>query len=510
MSHKIKIIGAGISGLAAGSYLQMNGYDTEIIEQHSIPGGLCTGWKRNGYTFDGCIHWLLGSAEGSAFNRLWAELFDLKAMKFVNHEIRVSIEVKNTADRHGNKVFHFHSNVDTLEKYMLDIAPEDRAQILKFTHSIRCISKFDLPPLVEKAPKLRTFREKLQMLKLLPLILFLSKWGKISNLAFSRSLKNPFLKEVFSLLFEGRELSILAMTMQLAYFNTKCAGYPVGGSLPFAKRLEERYRSLGGRIKYNTPAGKIITSNGRATGIQLGDNTTLDADIIVSAADWHSTIFTFLDGKFTDPAISSLRDQKILDVFDSAVLVSLGISRTFNGVPHLLRFPLGKELDLGDGTEHKRIETHFFNYDPTMAPAGKTVVSVTLTTKNGDFWIDLREKDLARYKKIKAAIASSVIDILDQKFGEIKNHVENIDVATPATFSRYTGNWKGSIQGWMPTKKLFSPSPVKNTLPGLKNFYMIGHWMEPGGGLPIALLTARNIAQEICHHDKIAFKATKA
>ena len=57
---KIIIIGSGIAGLSAGCYLQINGYDTEIFELHNTPGGLCTAWKRNGYTFDGCIHSLGG------------------------------------------------------------------------------------------------------------------------------------------------------------------------------------------------------------------------------------------------------------------------------------------------------------------------------------------------------------------------------------------------------------------------------------------------------------------
>ena len=52
---KVIIIGAGIAGLSAASYLQRNGYDTEIFEAHSLPGGLCTSWKRVDYTFDYCI-----------------------------------------------------------------------------------------------------------------------------------------------------------------------------------------------------------------------------------------------------------------------------------------------------------------------------------------------------------------------------------------------------------------------------------------------------------------------
>ena len=50
---KVIIIGAGVSGLSAGIYGQMNGFNTEIFEMHAIPGGECTGWRRKGYYFDG-------------------------------------------------------------------------------------------------------------------------------------------------------------------------------------------------------------------------------------------------------------------------------------------------------------------------------------------------------------------------------------------------------------------------------------------------------------------------
>ena len=59
---KIGIIGAGMAGLSAGCYLQMNGYDTEIFEASNSPGGLVTAWKRKGYAIDGCIHGLVGSS----------------------------------------------------------------------------------------------------------------------------------------------------------------------------------------------------------------------------------------------------------------------------------------------------------------------------------------------------------------------------------------------------------------------------------------------------------------
>lgn len=51
LGRSVIIIGAGIAGLSAGCYGQMNGYNTKIFEMHSIPGGLCTSWKRKSYTF---------------------------------------------------------------------------------------------------------------------------------------------------------------------------------------------------------------------------------------------------------------------------------------------------------------------------------------------------------------------------------------------------------------------------------------------------------------------------
>ncbi len=85
MSKSIIIIGAGIAGLAAGCYGQMNGYRTQIFELHNHLGGLCTAWDRKGYTFDGCIHYLFGTAPGQAFHHVWEELGALPARPVINH-----------------------------------------------------------------------------------------------------------------------------------------------------------------------------------------------------------------------------------------------------------------------------------------------------------------------------------------------------------------------------------------------------------------------------------------
>ena len=68
MKRKLIVIGGGISGLSAGIYAQKCGFDTTIVESHSIAGGNCTSWKRKGYLFKGGMHWLSGSKASSPLN----------------------------------------------------------------------------------------------------------------------------------------------------------------------------------------------------------------------------------------------------------------------------------------------------------------------------------------------------------------------------------------------------------------------------------------------------------
>ncbi len=502
---KISIIGAGVSGLSVASYLQMNGFETEIFEKQSRPGGLCASWKRDGFTFDGCIHWLLGSNNSSPFHKLWCELVDMKSVEFINHDIRVDIELIDNRDRHGDKVFHLYTEIKRLEAYLLDIAPEDTASIKGLIKSMRVMQKYDIPPMVENIPALQSLRKKIMMVTYLPFILLYQKWKNVTNYSFARRLKNPFLKEAFELLFDGEEFKLLIITMPLSFFDKKGAGYPVGGSYRFAKRIADKYIALGGKIHYECPVSKILTDGKTARGLLLQDGTVIRSDITISAADWHFTVFQALEGKFVNKKLTALAAQKNLQVYPSVFMVSLGLSRTFSEYPHLLRFPLDTVMVSPDGTLYNRIESHIYHYDPTLAPAGKTILVISLYTRNADFWIGLRNKDMEEYIRCKNKFAGEIIAGLDKRITGVKRAIEVMDIATPATFYRYTGNWKGSVQGWFPDKNLLSSSPVGKDLPGLSNFYFCSHWSAPGGGLPVVIKTGRDLSQIICMKYKKSF-----
>ena len=501
----INIIGAGVSGLSAGCYLQMNGFKTEIFERHSTFGGLCTSWKRGGYTFESGLQWLLGSNKHNPFFRLWSELIDMESIRFIHHEIRMDLEMKNTTDRFGDRVFHLYSNISRLETYLLSIAPEDKDVLQKLVRTIRKIQKFEIPPMIKIVPDLIPWHQKIGMIRHLRLLFFMNSLKKETNFSFAGKLKNPFLKEAFGLLFDGDDLPLLIITVPLAFNDLESTGYPAGGSLDFVGRLEKKYISLGGKIRYNMEVAKITTDQNRATGLQLKSGEQIASDITISAADWHFTIFKALEGKYVNKTILELEHNERLKIYDSVFMVSLGVKGSFADIAHFFRFQIPDGLKSPDGTVYERMECHVNNYDAGVSPSCKTVISVSFYTHQADFWINLRESDRSDYNEQKNRFADQVIAVLDKKLS-LKEFIEVVDIATPATYHRYTNNWKGSVQGWQPGKNIIARSPVKSELPGLKGFYMVGHWSIPGGGLPVAIKSARDISQVICHRAKIPFK----
>lgn len=502
---KVNIIGAGISGMATGCYLQMNGYNTEIFESHSKPGGLCTSWNKGEYTFDGCLHWLLGSEKGSPFNKIWSELIDLNKIKFVNHDLRADIELIENKDKFGDNVFHLYTNIKKLENYLIDISPEDEQVIKKLTGLMRKFQKFEVPPVLDDLPFFKSLKQKSELIKLLPFLFLIIKWKNVTNLSFAKKLKSPFLKEAFSIFFDGKELPLIVIFFPLAFYDKKGAGYPIGGSLNFARLFEERYLQLGGKINYNTSVKEILTEENKAKGLVLENGETKYSDITISSADWHFTVFKALGGKYVNSKLIRLNNLEINELFYSVVQFSFGLNRTFEDYPHFFRCLLETPLQSPDGTIYKRLEFHIYNYDHTLAPAGKTVVCMSFSTNNGDFWIKLRKNDIVKYNEIKKKFMDEVALQAEKKIPGFINDIEEYDIATPATHFRYTNNRNGSTQGWMSGENLMTPSPVSYRLPKLRDFYLTGHWTNPGGGLPIAIKSARDVANIICKKNKKKF-----
>jgi phytoene dehydrogenase-like protein len=497
MEKSIIIIGAGIAGLCAGCYGQMNGYRTQIFEMHDKPGGLCTAWERKGYTFDLCLHWLVGSAPGSGFYQSWQELGALPGQEIINVERFYRVE---SAD---GKAIDLYTDIDRLEEHLLEVAPEDTKAVKEVTRAMRRFTRFDMSP--GKAPELSNFFDGIKMIfKMLPFMGDFRKWGRMTIGEFAKRFRNPLLRDVWQN-FMPPEMSATAMVITMAGFDQKIQGYPIGGSLPFARAIEKRYLSLGGEAHYKSKVTKILVEKDRAVGIELEDGSQHRADYVISAADGHATIFEMLEGKYVDDTIRGY--YKELPIFEPLIFMSLGVNRSFADFPQTVTgtmFQLEKPIMIG-GQKRDWMPVRIHNFDPTLAPEGKTAITVMFDS-NYAYWEKLH-KDIKAYKAEKKEIAETVIEALDKRFPGLASRVEVTDVATPITFKRYTGNWQGSFEGWLITPKTMMLR-MKKTLPGLDAFYMVGQWVNPGGGLPTGAMTGLHVTQILCKRDKKKFVTT--
>jgi phytoene dehydrogenase-like protein len=136
-----------------------------------------------------------------------------------------------------------------------------------------------------------------------------------------------------------------------------------------------------------------------------------------------------------------------------------------------------------------------------MAPEGKSVIVMRFESP-WELWKDI---DPLEYKNEKEQIEKEAKLILEKHYPGICAFIEVCDVATPVTDVNYTGVWQGSYEGFLPSSKNLMDN-LKPTLPGLKNFYMAGQWLSPGGGLPPAGQTGKWAVQYICREEKTRFK----
>jgi phytoene dehydrogenase-like protein len=459
MQNKIIIIGAGIAGLSAGIFGQMNGFDTEIFEMHDQPGGLCTAWKRHGYTFDGCIHWLVGSNPQSGLHQFWNQVGAFENKKIINREYFRQFE-----GAEGKKLI-LYSDVEQLERHLLSLSPRDAAPIRQLTDAIREFSGGEVISENSSAQKLI----------------------KMGMRQFALEFKDSFLQEAIATL---EPTQFILST--LAYYNNQDAGWPEGGSLEFARGIEKKYLSLGGKIHYRARVKDIIVENGQATGIRLADGATHPADLVISSADGFETLHQILDGKYIDERLEAIYTRST--PYPSSVQISLGVDCDLSDQPHSLLIKLHSPIVVG---EYKRpyLSVNHYSYDKSMCPPGKSVLT-TLIHSDYAYWEKLHQ-DPAAYQAEKERLANEVIRTVESRFPEVKGKIEVVDVATPLTYHRYTGAWEGCYMSWM-----IMPDELRNnipvTLPGLNNFYMTGQWTWSGGGLPVALMSARGCLMNIC------------
>ncbi len=491
---RVIIIGAGVAGLSTGCYAQMNGYRTHIFEQHTRPGGLCTAWQRKGFTIDGSIHGLAGARPGSAPYRMYQEIGALAGLRLLPRD-----HWGYYVHEASGKSIDITADLDRLEADLRALAPEDGQVVEQLLAGIHALRGADVA--VGKAPE-----------RLGPLGRLKAAWaarssprhlsgpqGTLGDLA--QEARSPFLRWLLPALMP-EQAPLAELQRALAALADGGLATIEGGSLYFARAIERRYRALRGELTCGAAVEEILVQDGQATGVRLADGSIHRADYVVSAADGRATLFTMLHGRYLDASVRERYDAWPLA--EPLLFVSFGVGHTLPGRPRQGVIGLRHPFRIGE-QKVRHIRFRLSSHDPTLAPAGKTVVQA-LIAADYDYWHGLCE-DRAAYEAEKARLADEVLDRLETHLPGIWTRVEMTDVATPCTLERFTRHYRAAYDGWMVTPQTARAQP-SHTLPGLDGLYMVGRWAQPGGGIPAAVAHGRQVVQLLCQRDGRRFEAT--
>jgi phytoene dehydrogenase-like protein len=497
---RVLIIGAGVAGLSAGCYARMNGYDTQILESHTLPGGLCTSWKRKGYTIDGSCHWVTGSGPANGYYRVWQELGALKDRVFIEYDYFARFRGDD------GRVFNLYTDPQRLERHMKELSPADAKPIEEFCGLASLFRSFSMP--VGRPAELMTALDGIRiMMQMRPFMKVFKGGAAYQTSTFAARFKDPLLRDGIIYAMYGASDSLFPLIMTLGTMGAKAAGYPLGGSLEFARAIERRYTGLGGRVSYNMRVQKVLEKDGHATGVRCADGTTAEADVVISACDMRQTLFSFLDGSRVDPVHRELLESGKL--IDPAVQVSFGVDMDLSGAElgFSEAFHLRDPICIG-GRKIEWYNAKHYCFDPSMAPRGKSVVTSIFLT-DWRYW-ETMARNPAAYTAEKERIAADCLRSLEVRYPGISAKVEMSDVVTPLTYVRYTGNWKGVYMTWVldgafRRKHRYIPK----TVPGLDGFYLASMWTDAPGGLPGAAAAGRGVIQLLCKANGKRFVTTE-
>lgn len=494
---KLIIIGAGISGLSAGTFARMNGFETEIYEMHSIPGGECTGWTRRGYHFDNCIHWLTGTKENTELYNIWKAVGALGDVKIVNEDILFSIV-------RDNKVLNFYRDLNKLEIHLKELSPEDNKNIEELITTIKAFETMEIP--TDKPFDQMNLLDYMKLGKSYKSVgKYTSKFGKITMSEYASKFSSELIREALDS-FVPSNYSAMGFFASIGTITTGNGGWPEGGSLKMSLRMEKKYKDLGGKVFYSKKVRKIIMENGVASGIELDNGDTINSDLIISSGDGVKLVKELLEDKYRDSYFdTALADNEKYPVH-SSVDISLGIKCDLSNRYRVASFEI-EAFKVGT-MEINKISLKQYPNEKSFAPKGASVIRTTIITTEYDYFKKLKEESEEEYKAEKSKIGQEIIKRVEKIYPEIKGKVEVVDVTTPVTYERYCNAYQGA---WMAFDMVANAKAIRSNgyINGVKNLYVAGQWMWIPGGLPSALVAGKWAVQRICKDEKVKFKMSK-
>lgn len=491
-SCDIVVIGAGAGGLTTAALLAHAGLNVIVIEAESQPGGYLAGFQRRGFSFNTSIEWLNQCGPTGFVSNLFQTLGGNPPLCPPMQRIR----------RFKSDTFDYllTSDPDELKKCLIKDFPESESGIREFFNDAKKLGQ-RLQLLDRKIIGSETLSLPGKIVRSLRMLWWILPVIKFIRTPVDKGLSRYFGKGGPRKIFNSQQTMMSIMVSIAWAYSRNYQACPVGGSSAIASFLCERIKSAGSLVVLNRRVDKVLVNNKKeATGVSLTDGRTVLARYVIAACDILALYEKMLPAAAVPPQL--LKAVKQAELYHSCFSIFLGLDCH----PSLLGF--GEEslnltrsdvsrADHSSGDPHRSHITVLAPsiLDPSLAPPGKGTLIIHCPAH-----IDYQNnwqtgEGLARgkdYRALKKEVADILLDRVEADFSPgLRQHIEVMEIATPVTYWRYTGNTHGTFSGAKPTGKNIRAGVAHHQTP-VQKLLLGGHCAEYGGGVPIAVKAAAN------------------
>jgi phytoene dehydrogenase-like protein len=461
------IIGAGMSGLAAG--IRLAHYDQRvcILERHYTIGGLNSFYRLRGRDYDVGLHALTNFTPKGTKKGPLARL--LRQLRFrwedfaLSPQIGSSIAFPGVELRFGNE----------LDQFREEIRRAFPAHVDQFQQLLtRIVDYDDLDQELYEQSARRVLEETISSPLLIEMILCPLMW-------YGNAREHDMDFGQFCIMFRSIFMEGLAR--------------PIAGVRLILKNLVRRFRELGGELKLRCGVRRIHTDQDRVTGVELDDGTQLAGRRVLSSAGWVETMrMCRADDRDLQREAGRMSFIESISVLDRKP-ASLGHDRTIVFYNDSEKFHWQRCEELGDVRTGVICSPNNFLYGDSGDSGGKNylpdgVVRIT-TIANHDRWQDLSDDEYAleKLRWYDRAVASAVRFMPD-----FRSHVVETDMFTPKTIRRFTWHDNGAVYG--------APNKHFDGRTHLSNLYVCG--TDQGFvGIVGAIISGISMANQHCLRD---------
>lgn len=491
------VIGAGNAGLTAATALQRGGCRTLLVERHNIPGGCATSFVRGNFEFEVALHQLSGlGTEDKPFvmRPFFDKLGVLDKVEFIQEHALYRLVVPGELD------VTLPASWSGIRRLLQGLYPAESEAIERFMLVCEKVTLESFMTL----PKAKRANSEAMLQSLCP---YYVEYGfRPAREVLDEFFSDAKLKNILATywLYLGVAPSMLPFadlaTMLYAYAVFK-PWHIKGGSQAMSSALVESFLEAGGEVRFNCGVEKIHTDNGRVCAVSLEGGETIACKAVVSNASPLITFNELLD--LEQPPLPIQQDFKSRRMGTSAFVIYLGLDCTPEelGVTTASSF-IYQTLD--EEQIHARMGslepplggmlTCYNLEDPSAAPAGKSQV-VLVCLQYGDVWKTVTPE---RYAQTKYAFAEQLIALIEQVYPKVRQHIEEVEVATPLTMMRYLNTPGGAIYGFQQSAQ--DSALLRERLDAVPGLYMAGAWMTMGGFQPTYMAgesTARAVLKQL-------------